>query len=244
MRFISVIELVFLVALALGGCRRAEPAVKAESRAEEPLIKLPETMLLSKEGYRLILDYEVGGGETYYQRYLSRPTWPGLESGVTVAVGYDLGYNARPVILRDWSVLPAADGERLGNVSGIRGAAAKRRVGELSDIQIAWGDAEEVFQRVSLVRFSQLAQRTYPGFDALHRNAQAALVSLTFNRGSSMVGERRSELREIRKCAATRDYAGMARWNRASIRIWKGTSVEIGMARRREAEARLMESGR
>ncbi len=223
-----------MAALAVGGCRK---------KGEEPLVRPAPPPLLCTEGYQLILDFEVGGGERYYQRHLARPSWPGGQSGVTVGVGYDLGYNEPAVIQRDWKALPRPHTVRLGEASGIRGAAAKRKVPELADIVIGWRDAEAVFQEVSLARFTSLARRTYPGFDRLHRKAQAALVSLTFNRGSGMVGDRRRELREIRACVARQDYAGMAYWNRASIRIWKGTSLEAAMRRRREAEARLMESG-
>jgi len=204
------------------------------------LIALPPAPLLSVAGYKLILDYEVGGGAPYYNKLLSRPTWPGEESGVTVGVGYDCGYNSRAVILGDWSEVRQA--ARLAAASGVTGPPAKARAAELRDILIAWGLAEEVFNRVTVTRFYQLAQRTYPGFDGLRPNAQAALVSLTFNRGSSMTGDRRAEMREIRDCVPRRDYAGMARANRASIRVWRGTSIETGMARRREAEARLMET--
>ncbi len=203
------------------------------------LVGLPPAPLLSERGYGLILDFEVGGGRGYYERFLARPTWPGAASGVTVGVGYDCGYNAPAVIREDWRALSASP--RLVGVSGLKGVAAKARVAEVRDIVVAWELAEGVFNAVTVTRFWQLCERTYPGFAALHPNAQAALVSLTFNRGASMVGDRRREMREIRDAAARADYGAMARANRASVRIWRGTAIERGMARRREAEAKLME---
>lgn len=229
---------VCLGALALTGCKPAPD----HQEAGAPSIRLPAPPILSAKGYQLILDYEVGGGQAYYSRYLASPTWPGASSGVTVGVGYDCGYNSKPVIVRDWSVMPnTAYRERLGNTAGVKGQAAKSLVQSVGDIIIDWRYAEAVFSGVTITRYHQLTARTYPGFERLHPNAQAALVSLTFNRGSSMTGESRKEMREIRDCAARLDYVGMARANRASIRLWRGTSIEKGMARRREAEARLME---
>lgn len=188
----------------------------------------------------MILDYEVGGGESYYNRFLKRPTWPGYASGVTVGVGYDLGYNTRSVILMDWEALEEAN--RLAAVSGVKGKAAKARVDEVRDILIQWELAEEVFNKTTLVKFWNLTARKVPGFLHLRPNAQAALVSLGFNRGWSLSGDRRKEMREIVRLAPKADYNGMAYQIRKMKRIWKGSSVEKGLSRRREAEARLMET--
>ena len=235
---------VWLAALALTGCERSsEPnaAVAPSSPAARPLVALPSPPLLSPEGYQLLLDYEVGGGERYYTLKLARPTWPGYESGVTIGVGYDLGYNSAGVIRTDWHEVNRPWLGRLAAVSGIKGRPAKPEAAELRDILIAWRLAEGVFQRVTLTRFHQLAARTFPGFTDLHPNAQAALVSLVFNRGSSMTGPRRAEMRSIRDRVPRQDYAGIAADIRAMIPIWAGTSIEKGMRRRREAEARLVE---
>lgn len=215
--------------------------------APTPLVGLPpspvETGLLSGAGYQLILDFEVGGGESYYSRYLARPTWPGASSGVTVGVGYDLGYNSKAVILRDWSALPSGPLNRLAATAGVTGAArAKPLIPGLRDILIQWKLAEGVFNDVTITRFYQLTSRTFPGLEALHPNAQAALVSLVFNRGSSMAGDSRREMREIRDLVPKRDYPGIAAAIRSMTRIWKGTSVEKGLTRRRLAEAALVES--
>jgi len=51
-------------------------------------------------------------------------------------------------------------------------------------------------------------------------------------------------MRSIRDRVPRQDYAGIAADIRAMIPIWAGTSIEKGMRRRREAEARLAESSR
>lgn len=44
----------------------------------------------------------------------------------------------------------------------------------------------------------KLTRQAFPGVERLHPDVYGALVSLVFNRGSSMTGNRRSEMRNIR----------------------------------------------
>jgi GH24 family phage-related lysozyme (muramidase) len=189
----------------------------------------------------LILDYEVGGGRPYYENHLARPTWPGASSGVTIGVGYDCGYNSAPVIRHDWDLLDNRARSRLAATALVSGARARPLASSLRDVLIRWNIAETVFNRVTLARFTSLTARTFPGFEQLETNAQAALVSLIFNRGSSMTGPRRAEMRAIRAAVPRRDYRAIAAQLRAMKRIWSGQGME-GLLRRREAEARLVES--
>jgi hypothetical protein len=46
----------------------------------------------SDKTLKLLLQYEVGGGKSYYEKYLSKFTWPGGASGPTIAIGVDCGY--------------------------------------------------------------------------------------------------------------------------------------------------------
>jgi hypothetical protein len=219
-----------LLALALVG---------SDLRAD-PLIGTPAKPSLSRDGYQLILDCEVGGGERYYNRFLSRPEWPGGYSGVTIGVGYDVGTVSRDVFRNDWLALPVNDGIRLEDVAGITGQRAKARLAEVRDILIRWDLAEGVFQSVDIPRFWQLARATFPGFDDLRPNAQAALCSLIFNRGNSLAGPGRSEMREIARLSPRRDYEGMARQLRAMKRLWVGKGQD-GLLARRDSEADLMQ---
>lgn len=212
-----------------------------QSSASAQLIALPPAPQLSPAGYQLILDYEVGGGRRYFERYLARPTWPGAASGVTIGVGYDCGYNSAAVIRSDWSELPTRDKTSLANTAGITGPSARGRIAAVRDILIAWGMAEGVFNRVTLTRFYGLTERTFPGFDRLHPGAQAALVSIVFNRGSSMTGPSRLEMREIRALVPSANYPRIALEIRAMKRLWRDRGLD-GLLARREAEARLIET--
>lgn len=207
-----------------------------------PLIDLPPSPSLTSRGYKLILDYEVGGGRNYYEQFLAHPTWPGASSGVTVGVGYDCGYNSSAIIIKDWlDIFP--NNERLAKTAGITGYPAKLQLSRIRDILIAWDPAERVFNRVTITRFWQLTRRTFPGFDSLHSNCQAALVSLIFNRGNSLAGPSRIEMREIARLTPHKDYSSIASQVRSMKRLWQNRGLD-GLIRRREAEAQLIESCR
>jgi GH24 family phage-related lysozyme (muramidase) len=218
-------------------------AVMMSNKTDAALTRLPDTPTLSPAGYQLILDYEVGGGQSYYDRFLSRPTWPGVQSGVTVGVGYDLGYNAAEVIRDDWRGLGATVSGRLAQCAGLTGQRAKTQTVTVSDVRIGWPAAKDVFDRTTLARFTALTAKTFPNFDALPADSQAALVSLVFNRGSSMYGDSRREMRAIRDlCAAARtsaDIRAIAAQIRAMKRLWPTVR---GLQLRRDAEADLVEA--
>lgn len=199
------------------------------------------TMTLSEKAIQLILEFEVGGGSSYYNRHLLHPIWPQASSGVTIGIGYDLGYNPRHRFEKDWLCLPEGDRIRLGDCCGLKGEAAQRRIGSVKDIVVPWDIAWQVFQAVTIPRFYRDAAEAFPGLLRLPLDAQGALVSLVFNRGPSMEGPKRLEMRLIREMVPRQDLPGIAEQLRNMKRLWVGTSVERGLSRRRDAEAALLE---
>ena len=198
-------------------------------------------MALSSESLKLILRFEVGGGKTYYEQHLKTPTWPGEASGVTIGVGYDLGYYAAVTIRTDWEDhLKGAELKRLVKCAGKTGEEAQKQIAGLKEIEIPWSAALAVFQAVSVTTFWRKTKTTFPGVEKLHPNARGALLSVVFNRGTSLVGERRREMRAIKALVPEQDYGGIAEQLRAMKRIWVGTTIEQGMNRRRDAEADLV----
>lgn len=198
-------------------------------------------MALSSASLKLLLRFEVGGGKTYYEKYLKTPTWPGAASGVTIGVGYDLGYYTAETIQKDWGErLDPAELKRLVACAGKKGPDAKKRIAALKDIEIPWSDALAVFKAVSVTTFWRKTKATFPGVEALHPNARGALLSLVFNRGTSLTGDRRKEMRAIKALVPEKDYEGIAEQLRAMKRIWMDTTIEQGMSRRRDAEADLV----
>ncbi len=84
------------------------------------------------------------------------PNWPGGSSGITIGVGYDLGYVTVDTFESDWGpFLNRIYLLRLRTGVGKRGIWARNRVGQFSDIRIRRADSEQVFQKKSLpVRYS------------------------------------------------------------------------------------------
>jgi len=58
--------------------------------------------MVSKKAIDLIIQHEVGG-RAYYEKKLQAPIWAGGESGVTIGMGYDLGFNSEKQFMLDWS---------------------------------------------------------------------------------------------------------------------------------------------
>lgn len=200
-----------------------------------------EPLAISKEGYNLILKHEVGGGASYYSRFLARPCWPGGASGVTIGVGYDLGYNTRSQIAADWKALSPDIIARLQSVAGVKGASAQRLAPTLRSISIPWDIAEKVYRERTIPRFARLTEGAYRGTATMHPHAQSAMLSWVFNRGEGISSSSRdTEKRAMRSDIPTRVKLLPGHF-RASKRIWVGRGLD-GLLRRREDEARLIES--
>jgi GH24 family phage-related lysozyme (muramidase) len=203
--------------------------------------------MLSKKSLDLILEFEVGGGENYYNKFLKNPAWPGEQSGVTIGIGYDLGYVNKSEFSEDWKDLPKQIFDRLYKVVGIKGYNAKNLIRGLKDINIPWELSLQVFNNKTVVKFWNLTKQTFPNFDNLPEDAKGGLVSLVFNRGNALEGDRRREMKLIRdgmKLVSTFDQKALtfiANQIRNMKRIWIGGSIEKGMSRRRDAEAKIIE---
>jgi GH24 family phage-related lysozyme (muramidase) len=203
--------------------------------------------MLSKKSLDLILEFEVGGGENYYNKFLKNPAWPGEQSGVTIGIGYDLGYVNKSEFSEDWKDLPKQIFDRLYKVVGIKGYNAKNLIRGLKDINIPWELSLQVFNNKTVVKFWNLTKQTFPNFDNLPEDAKGGLVSLVFNRGNALEGDRRREMKLIRdgmKLVSSFDQKALtfiANQIRSMKRIWIGGSIEKGMSRRRDAEAKIIE---
>jgi len=200
-----------------------------------------------EEGIQLIIRFEAAGSEAkYLQLHIERPTWPRGSSGVTIGIGYDLGYNSASQIRTDWSGhLDAQTIERLASCSGTTGAAAGSLITGLRDIIVPWSAAIAVFRERSIPHYMNLTTSAFPGVDAVDPRCQGALLSLVYNRGTRMTdragfpGERK-EMRAIRGLVPNKDYKQIASEIRSMKRLWIGTANEKGLSRRRDAEADLV----
>src|ERR1700761_1518838 len=122
----------------------------------------------SKAAVDLIVTSEVSSKETYIKRY-QRPEWPGGASGVTVGVGYDLGYATSARILSDWKDYLAPDVIRaMQSVAGITGQAAHNALaGVRGSILVPWDAAYAVFMKVDMPKWEAIVLKACPGSENL-----------------------------------------------------------------------------
>jgi len=188
---------------------------------------------LTKNALDLIFEYEG----------LDQPgDWPGGDSGVTIGIGYDLGYVTKDEFEGDWKdCLDDTDCQALAGVIGYKGADAKAKSNSVSHIKISDDQARRVFLERSAPHYQSLTQKAFPGVDKLPADAQGALVSLVYNRGTSMDGDSRREMRAVRDAVAKGDLKEIANQIRAMKRLWENTN-QGGLLKRRESEAQLVES--
>ncbi len=172
--------------------------------------------------------------------------WPGGASGITIGIGYDLGYVTVDQFEADWGdVLSPAVRERLKPAVGLRALKAKNQAAGLADIKLKLDDAKKVFAARTIPQYQLKTKQAFPGLEKLPGDAQGALVSLVYNRGASVVDkpgeDRRKEMRAIRDAVAKRDLKEIAVQLRSMKRLWVGKNLD-GLLKRRDAEAALVES--
>lgn len=195
-------------------------------------------MKLSDAGLELLLEHEVGGGKAYFDKYLSTPTWPGFESGITIGIGYDLGYATETAFKGHWNALDEEILERLQKSLGVKGLNARPFVSAFKDIKIEWDLALEVFTTHTCAQHALKMLQFVPAAVDLPPDAQAALFSLVFNRGTSTKGERRVEMAQIAQVISAGQPEKVPFLIRQMKRLWPQGS---GLVRRREDEAKLWE---
>jgi GH24 family phage-related lysozyme (muramidase) len=173
--------------------------------------------------------------------------FPGGDSGVTLGHGYDLGAGteSKAEMLNDWRPwLSGSQLDRLSAAIGKTGDAAKALCPSFRDITITAEAADDVFFRATVPKYYQRLVSAFPNAGKLPGIVQGALLSLVFNRGTSMKGDRREEMRNIRELLAGEppyDLRAVAAELRSMKRLWEGKGL-AGLITRREREARMVES--
>lgn len=187
----------------------------------------------------VIVEFEVTSRSVYERKY-RWPIWPGESSGVTIGIGYDIGVTSKTQVRLDWEGWIAdVDLMRLLTAQGITGANAKQLARSLSDVAIPFDVAERIFYQSTLPRFAKLTRVTWPGVQKLPADAQGMLLSLIYNRGTSLSGARRREMAAIRSLVA----GGVARLGaiadqvESMARLWPDSP---GLQSRRRKEAALI----
>lgn len=198
-------------------------------------------LICSMTGLEWIVKFEISS-EAYYNRHLKHPTWPGGASGVTIGIGYDLGYVSAAQMRRDWrGKIADAEIKSLEKVCRLKGEDARKKVSlaSIKSVTVSLENASQVFYFSSLPTYAAKCLKAYPGVEKLPADAQAALLSLVFNRGTRKSGSVRREMKAIEPLIVIADLEGIAQQILSMKRLWEGKGLD-GLLRRREREAGLV----
>lgn len=214
--------------------------------AARPLVKrpAPSAKPISESAIRLILGFEVIS-QNHYQKRLTKPIWPGGDSGVTIGIGYDVGYVVKEWLLEDWQAF--VDEQTIAELQGacgLKGGAAREVLKDCERVEVPWIVAERQFRDRMLPLYVAETMNSLPNSELLPPQCLGALVSLVYNRGSSfkLKGVRYAEMRAIRLHMVNKAFRKVPEELRGMKRIWEGKGLD-GLIVRRELEAKLFEAG-
>lgn len=155
------------------------------------------TRKISQRAIDTIIKLEVSSPERYTAHY-THPIWPKGQSGVTIGIGYDLRFANEEILRRDWGEhLPEAMIVALIPVLSKGGEEAHQLVSTVQDVTVPYDVARAQFEAFLPSAVFDTESVFHHG-DRLSDDSFGALVSLVFNRGTSMRGNRRREMRNIR----------------------------------------------
>jgi len=195
-------------------------------------------MIISKKSLNNLVFEEVTSKDLYEKRYRGIVVPPG-ESGGTIGIGYDLGHFTPEQIEKHWKAeLPMPMINILKMFSGLKGDKARRAVADnqlAKQVNIPFQSAINVFSKISLPDYARRALSIYPGLEKLTPDAAGALVSLVYNRGTDLTGDRRKEMKAIVPLVKSMDLDKISDQLLSMRRLWNN-----GLVGRREREAALV----
>lgn len=203
---------------------------------------------ISDQALKLIIFSEVTSYESYQARY-KKPVWPGGASGVTIGIGYDLGYTSQVNYEEDWDHLLEQPGYGvLSSVLGLTGQKAKNALASVRGVEIDYDVAERQFKSRSLPCYVAETENAFQNTHDLSEDSFGALVSLVYNRGSASAvkgpdpDDRRREIRAIKEYMKSREFDKIPTEITKMKRLWDPKAAP-GLLLRRDAEAALFAAG-
>lgn len=198
---------------------------------------------ISKRAFDLCVGHEVTS-KAYYEKHYIKPEWPGLSSGPTVGIGYDLGQASRSKIVNDWTGLVSANMLlTMASCAGYTGEAGRTKTAAVKNqISIPWDAALKVFAERDVPQWTAEVLQRVPGADKLPPSCLGVLFDLAYNRGHSwsMSGERYREMRNIKALVGRGEWDKVPAEIRSMKRLWPNTK---GLLRRCDDRAKLWEYG-
>ncbi len=163
-------------------------------------------------------------------------------SGITIGYGYDLGQQSSSQIASDLNGLyTSAEIIKFQSVAGLKGENAVNKLSTVSDI-ITTKDIGVKLSRISKARYAQYTYNIYPEIINLHPHCQGALLSIVYNRGSGLSGNRRKEMRNIQTHLQNGEYNKIAKEITDMKRLWSAETAR-GLLLRRDKEAKYFTKG-
>jgi hypothetical protein len=237
------------------GIRRDQLDRLAEGSAlpgDELFIRaLPSLRKISKRASALIISSEVSGVSQYTQRF-HRPTWPGGSSGVTIGIGYDLGFVNLREFGADWTdYLDGDEFRALSGCCGLYGERARSALRDVSRVDIPWPLANRQYEEQIQPRRIGETEGVLRNSGLLSPDSLGALVSLVYNRGAAgfLVPQNKDpagrfrEMRNIRYLMEAKRFAEIPAQLLAMRRLWQRAPGGQGLVLRRELEAQLFSLG-
>jgi GH24 family phage-related lysozyme (muramidase) len=200
---------------------------------------------ISERAIKLIVSFEVTSEQAYTRKY-EGVTWPKGASGVTIGIGYDVGYVTRTWLHEDWDgLIDPGQASSLEMACEITGAKADALLSQLTTVKIPWTPAYQQFRERTVPLYVAETISALPNCDKLSDDSLGALVSLVYNRGASFQnsGSRFQEMRAIRQHMAQGQFKLVANDLRAMKRVWQGNPAMKGLLVRRDLEAQLFSAG-
>lgn len=215
-----------------------EPTGIVDAALWNRLMSLPEpSPLLPTRGVSFIATEEIGSRARYDQVY-RHPVWPGGDSGITIGIGFDLRFADLPTFSRAWGKLDAVAKAALTPWLGKKGSLAG--ADSLKTVVVPFDLAWPVYCGDTIPVYVDQTRDVFPGYEQLPGLCKSALVSLVYNRGPSLKGDRRTEMRAIRDLIGTGDLALVPMQFQAMKRLWPEGN---GLPGRRDREAKLWAEG-
>ncbi|HLH88323.1 MAG TPA: CHAP domain-containing protein [Xanthobacteraceae bacterium] len=203
----------------------------------------PSQTKISQAAFDLIVACEVSS-QAVYEKKLTHPEWPGEQSGVTIGIGYDVGYATQNQLRSDWAGnIPGPMIDALVPAIGKTGPAARPLASQLGAVvTVPWDAAIQVHKNAVIPRWVAIVQNALPNTNLIGPDCLGALVSLTYNRGASFnrPEPRYSEMRDIKQHMESKQFQLIPDDFRHMERLWPNSA---GLRDRREQEAKLFERG-
>ncbi|NBU97811.1 MAG: hypothetical protein EBS19_06305 [Spirochaetia bacterium] len=212
--------------------------------------------MISENALKLIIDFEVGGGEAYYNKKAKFPIWPGGASGITIGIGVDLGHIKKSdfdSIIAEYyseneSILLSKCIGFTGKVGSLDSEKQMKSLLEtVKTCELDFQSAIEIHENFTIPLYYERTKKTFKGLDSLPDDAKGAIVSLVFNRGTKLDGPKRIHMAKIAELVfnydKTKDATLLSEIADTFINmaeIWKGEKIYEGIKKRRIAEANLV----